>query len=489
MTRNAIRFLRNGVPTSLENIDPNETLLDYLRLREHACGTKEGCGEGDCGACTVAIGSLKNGNIVYEPVNACIQLLGQIDGKDVITIDDLARDNILHPVQEAMVEHHGSQCGFCTPGIIMSLFTLYHSGKPGTRENVDEWLSGNLCRCTGYRPIADAASAAIRGNSNDFLKARASQTVTLLNELSDDEDLLVGTSDSFFAAPASLNALAELSMANPDAVIVSGATDVGLWITKQLRTLPKIIFTGRVEGFARIETCKDRIRIGAGATYEDAQQVLNALDPDFGEIIRRIGSKPVRASGTIGGNIANGSPIGDMPPALIALDTRLELRHGNTTREISLEEFFIDYGKQDRAPGELVTAIIVPQLAEGQNFRAYKISKRFDQDISSVLAAFRIERNGDIITSARAAYGGMAATPKRARNTEDALTNIRLDDDMAVSGAVEALARDFTPMSDMRASADYRLKVAGNLLRKALHEIYLNDTSGTRIHAHREAAQ
>ncbi len=481
MGRNSIRFLRNGVATELTEMGVNETLLDYLRLREGSCGTKEGCGEGDCGACTVAIGSLKNGKLVYEPVNACIQLLGQIDGKDIITIDDLAEDNVLHPIQQAMVEEHGSQCGFCTPGIIMSLFVLYHSGETGTRENVNNWLSGNLCRCTGYRPIADAAAGVINGKVDDALARRLNDTQIALSQLNDDQDLLIGNDERFFASPASIDSLLKLSAANPDAVILSGATDVGLWITKQLRDLPKIIFTRRAAGFCDISDNGSELRIGAGASYEDAYDVLKSIDPDLGEIIRRLGSKPVRSSGTVGGNIANGSPIGDMPPALIALDAKLELRHGENTREIALEDFFIAYGKQDRAPGELVSAVTVPKLKANQHFRAYKISKRFDQDISSVLAAFCFSLEDGKITDVRLAFGGMAATPKRAPQAERALIGAKISDEAAINRAVAALAEDFTPLSDMRASAEYRQRVTGNLLRKAIYEIHADSSKSTRL--------
>ena len=489
MSRNSIRFLRNGIATELDIVGANETLLDYLRLRERSCGTKEGCGEGDCGACTIAMGSLKNGKLVYEPVNACIQLLGQIDGKDIITVDDIGNENALHPIQHAMVEEHASQCGFCTPGIVMSLFVLYHSGKNGSRENVNNWLSGNLCRCTGYRPIADAASNVIDGKPDDALAKRLRKTEKLLAEMDDQQDLFVGNEERFFSAPASVDSLLELSAKYSDAVILSGATDVGLWITKQLRDLPRIIYVGRAKGFAHIADNGDELIIGAGASYEDAYNSLHKIDPDLGEIVRRIGSKPVRASGTVGGNIANGSPIGDMPPALIALDSKLELRHGSNVREIALEDFFIEYGKQDRSPGELVSALRVPKLTPDQHFRAYKISKRFDQDISSVLAACRFTLDDDKIASVRIAFGGMAGTPKRALGAERALTGTTLDDENAINNAVEALSQDFTPMSDMRASAHYRLKVSGNLLRKAIYEIHAGSSASTRLLAIREAAQ
>ena len=443
MSRNSIRFLRNGVTTELAQVGTNETLLDYLRLRERSCGTKEGCGEGDCGACTVAIGSLKNGKLVYEPVNACIQLLGQIDGKDIITVDDLNDHDTLHPLQQAMVDEHASQCGFCTPGIVMSLFALYHSGENGTRENVNNWLSGNLCRCTGYRPIAQAAGDVIDGNPDDALTKRLVRTHEKLGELNDDEDLFIGIKDRFFAAPATIESLLKLYAENSDAVILSGATDVGLWITKQLRDLPKIIYVGRASRFADVEERDGVIRIAAGASYEDAFDILKSIDPDLGEVVRRIGSKPVRASGTVGGNIANGSPIGDMPPALIALDAKLELRQKDHNRTINLEDFFIEYGKQDRAPGELVTALFLSRLNPNQRFRAYKISKRFDQDISSVLAAFCFTLEGEKIAAARIAFGGMAAIPKRATATERALVGANLDDEEIINHAVRALAQDF----------------------------------------------
>ncbi len=429
MARNRLKFLRNGKPVELAEVGPNEMLLDYLRLREKATGTKEGCNEGDCGACTVAVCRLRAGRLVYEPVNACIRLLASIDGCDVITVDDLAENSKLHPVQQAMVEYHGSQCGFCTPGIVMSLFTLYHAAAKPDRQTVNDWLAGNLCRCTGYRPIADAALAAIDGKPADALAKRKAATAKKLKALDDSEDLFIGTKDRFVAAPASAAALAALYAKHPDATIVSGATDVGLWITKQLRDLPKVILTGRARGFAEVSITRDAVRIGAGATYADAFDALAAIDPDVGEVLRRLGSMQVRASGTVGGNIANGSPIGDTPPLLIALGAELELLAGRKKRTMALEKFFLAYGKQDRRPGELVAAVTVPKLKRNQHFRAYKISKRFDQDISGVLAAFRFTVDKGLITDARIAFGGMAATPKRAKKTEAALIGVSLRDE------------------------------------------------------------
>ena len=357
MARNRVRFVRRGRIVERRDFVPAETLLDHLRLRERACGTKEGCAEGDCGACTVAIGRLDgDGRVTYQPVNSCILLLGMIDGAEIVTVEDLASsDGGLHPVQRAMVDLHASQCGFCTPGFVMSLFALYHSGRRANRAVVNDWLAGNLCRCTGYRPIADAALASCTGEADDAFTKRAVETAGLLAELSDDADLFAGNDETFLAAPASEDSLAELCARHPDATIVGGATDVGLWITKQLRDLPRIVHTGRVASLHEVRETDDRVEIGAAATYAEAEEALGRIDPDVGEMLRRLGSKQVRAAGTVGGNIANGSPIGDSPPVLIALGAAIELRHGDTRRALALEDFFLGYGRQDRAPGEVLT--------------------------------------------------------------------------------------------------------------------------------------
>ena len=445
MTRAAVRFLQRGEVVSLTDVGANETLLDYLRLRRHACGTKEGCAEGDCGACTVALGTLQDGRLEYAPVNACICLLGMIDGKELVTVEDLASpDGALHPVQDAVLRHHGSQCGFCTPGIVMSLFTLYHAGGDCDRQAVNDTLAGNLCRCTGYRPIVDAALEACDGTPRDAFEARRAATAERLAALDDDEDLFTGDEEAgFLAAPATVDALAHLYARHPDATLVAGATDVGLWITKQLRVLPKIILLGRVAGLADIRETERGFHIGAGVTHARAERTLAAIDPDFLELLRRFGGKQVRAVGTLGGNIANGSPIGDTMPALIALGTTLHLRREQATRSMPLEDFFIDYGKQDLAAGEFVTGIDVPRLTSGEVFRCYKISKRFDQDISGVLGAFRFTVEARRVTHTRVAFGGMAATPKRATATEAALKGLRLDAPRNWDAACEALASDF----------------------------------------------
>jgi xanthine dehydrogenase small subunit len=486
--RSAVRFLRKGTIVELSDVRPTDTVLDYLRLKERACGTKEGCAEGDCGACTIAIGALVDGEVRYRPVNSCIQLLGQVDGSEIVAVDDLAlAEGGLHPVQEAMVKHHGSQCGFCTPGFVMTLFSLYHASASPGRSEVNDWLAGNLCRCTGYRPIVDAALESCRRAPVDSYALAAPRTAATLASLASPEDVFIGNDDGFLAIPSGVESLARLYARHPDAVLVSGATDVGLWITKGLRALPKIIFLHRA-GLGGIEQTTEGLAIGAATTYAEAEPHLAALDPDLGEILRRLGSKQIRAMGTIGGNIANGSPIGDSPPALIALAATIELRRGDATRSLPLEDFFLAYGRQDRQPGEFLTRILVHRLKPGQAFRCYKISKRFDQDISALMAAFRFDLEGRHIASARCAFGGMAATPKRATRTEAALVGVSLADSAHWSRIADHLAEDFSPISDHRASAVYRMATAKALLHKALREIASNRTDLTRVHGRREAA-
>jgi xanthine dehydrogenase small subunit len=355
----------------------------------------------------------------------------------------------------------------------MSVFTLYHGHRGGrpARQQVLDLLAGNLCRCTGYRPIADAAIKACSGIAADRWTANAGQSARVLESLNDGNDVFVGSDASFVAKPVTARSLADLAARHPDATIVSGATDVGLWITKQLRVLPKIILTGGVSGLHEVTDGGDRFVIGAAATYAEAGEALSSLDDDVREVLRRLGSAHVRASGTVGGNIANGSPIGDMPPLLMALGATLHLRHGDTTRQMPLEDFFVAYGQQDRRPGELVWQIEVPKLKAGEAFRAFKISKRFDQDISAVMAAFKFGIDGRRINAARIAFGGMAATPKRAAAAEAALIGATLDHEASWDEAVAALTRDYQPIGDMRATASYRMGVAQGLLKKALLEM------------------
>ena len=481
--RQAVRFRFRGRTVALDRFQPRATVLDWLRESVGAKGTKEGCAEGDCGACTVVLARMRAGRLTYDAVNACILLIGQLDGAELITIEDLADGEALHPLQQAMVDQHGSQCGFCTPGIVMSLFAAYHSGLPATRASLNDQLAGNLCRCTGYRPIVDAALSTCDGAPADRFAASAEMRWDALAGLGDGADVFVGDERAFFAAPASLDALAALYGRFPDAALVAGATDVGLWITKQLRDLMRVIWLGRVKGLDAVgEGADGALVLGAGVTLADAAPLLSAIHADLGELMRRFGSIQVRVSGTVGGNIANGSPIGDLAPALIALGGRLVLRKGFVTRTLPLEDFFIAYGRQDRTPGEFVLSVEAPRLTASQRFRAFKVSKRIDEDISAVMLAVRVELDGDRVGGARIAYGGMAATPKRAAKAEAALIGASLADPATWRPALIAVASDFTPLTDQRASAAYRSAVAANLLEKALME-FAGASAPTRLGA------
>ncbi len=443
-----VTFLLNGETLQVDAA-PTRTLLDWLREDRGLCGTKEGCNEGDCGACTVMVTDADGA----KALNACILFMPQLHGKAVRTVEGIAGpDGALHPVQQAMIDQHGSQCGFCTPGFIASMATGHLQG----RRDHDDVLAGNLCRCTGYAPIVRAADAA------------AGQPVPAW--MYDN----VPSVDVAAYAPQSLDALAEWYAANPDATLIAGATDVGLWVTKQLRDLPKVTFLNGCAELRSVTTNTDTIHFGAAVTMTEVLAAMVEDHPSYAELIRRYGSEQVRNAATIGGNIANGSPIGDNPPALIALGAMLHLRHGDATRDLPLEEFFITYGKQDRAPGELVTGITLPRNAP--DLRCYKISKRFDQDISAVCGCFNITVSGGIVTSARIAFGGMAGTPHRAAAVEAALIGQHWTA-QTINSAAPRFAEDYTPMSDMRASAAYRLEVAQNLLQRYFAEMTGRPTS------------
>ncbi len=465
--RDQLSFYLNGELKTLRNVSPTQTLLRYLREDEKLCGTKEGCAEGDCGACTVMVSRLADdGSVKREAINACIRFLPSLEGTSVTTVEALSKSSEApHLVQQKMIDHNGSQCGFCTPGFVMSLYTAYRNNVALPTGAANDLLAGNLCRCTGYGPILVAAKeigeiAESVDQSEDDHSERA-QLDEILHQ-----DMIAFKHDGVEAfLPANSDQLAEIYAAHPEATIIAGATDVGLWVTKQHRHLQCVIFLDRVKDLASIKCKENELIIGAGATYSDATGVLAEAYPDLGELVRRIGALQVRNAGTIGGNIANGSPIGDMPPALIALGATLVLRHGDKRRELPLEKFFIDYGKQDRKTGEFVEAVRIPLTVPADDFRCYKISKRFDQDISALCGCFNIKIVDGVVCSARIAFGGMAGTPKRAASVEAALTGKPWVQDI-IDVAMRAFADDFTPLSDMRASADYRLRTAQNLLMK-----------------------
>ncbi len=513
VTSRPIRFFHRGAVVEVRDAAATRSVLDWLREDARCTGTKEGCNEGDCGACTVVIGETAAPGdpaavrgLSLKTVNACIQFLPTLDGKALFTVEDLkamnadalhpvgndelrpvrndelrpvrndelhpVRNDKLHPVQQAMVECHGSQCGFCTPGFVMSLWSAYEHGRAcgtqPTRQQLADELSGNLCRCTGYRPILDA------GQRMFDLPPVALDTAPVLAAL---RQLSTGTSFSYaatgstelFFAPTTLDELAALREAHPGAQLLAGSTDVGLWVNKQFRSLGDILYVGEVDELKHIEERRvdnrSELHIGAGASLEAAFAALAKRFPDLTDVWLRFASPPIRNAGTMGGNVANGSPIGDSAPVLMALDAAVELRKGARVRRMPLTEFYLDYMKNQMEPGEFLQSIAVPLGVSSRQLRAYKISKRFDCDISAVCAGLAIELDGGVVESVRLAYGGMAATVKRAARAEAALVGQPWTQ-ATVAAAKAALAQDFKPLSDMRASAAYRLQVAQNLLQR-----------------------
>ncbi|MEM9350999.1 MAG: xanthine dehydrogenase small subunit [Pseudomonadota bacterium] len=449
-----ISFRLNGDDVTVTDEGPTRTLLDWLREKRGLKGTKEGCNEGDCGACTVMVTDDQGA----KALNACILFLPQLQGKAVRTVEGIAApDGTLHPVQEQLVECHGSQCGFCTPGFVVSMATDHLNGST----DHDTTLAGNLCRCTGYAPIVRAAQAA--------------ESAPVPQHMTDaPPSSFPNNSGGMGAGPHSLptssDELADWALKNPEGTIIAGATDVGLWVTKQFRELGPVAFLHACKDLQEITETDANITLGAAVTITRAMAALPYAQ--LHEMFRRYGSHQVRNAATIGGNIANGSPIGDSPPPLIALGATLHLRHGDTRRTIPLEDFFIEYGKQDRAPGEFVEAVTVPKRPD--TLRVYKLSKRFDQDISAVCGAFYLPVESGLITQPRIAFGGMAGTPKRASHTEAAL-DAKPWTRATIEAALPEMVRDYQPLSDMRASADYRLKAAQNMLLRA----YLEEADDT----------
>jgi len=459
----AIRFLLNDAEVTITEAGPADTLLDFLRLGRRLTGTKEGCAEGDCGACTVLVGRLEGGRLRYQPINACIRLLASCHGCHVVTVEHLRGANGgLHPVQQAMVDHHASQCGFCTPGFVMALYGLWMEDPAPSVLAIETALQGNLCRCTGYEPIVRAALAALAagGQAADRLAAEREAVIARLAAIPAGADVARG--DERAVVPADTDALAAVLAGNPEATIVAGATDVGLWVTKALRPISPAVFIGHL--MKEIAVTADEIRIGAGVTYSEFLPVVERCLPEAADYLLRIGGWQVRNAGTIGGNIANGSPIGETPPLLIALGARIVLRRGEVRRELPLEAFFIDYGSQDRRPGEFIEAIVIPRPGPAR-VAAYKVSKRAHSDISAVSAGFWLREAGGMIEDVRVAFGGMAGTPRRAPAAEAALRGQPFAA-ASFEAAARAVARDFEPLTDWRATDRYRRLVAANLFRR-----------------------
>ena len=466
MTERPIRFFHRGRIVEVgPDVPATRSVLQWLREDARATGTKEGCAEGDCGACTVVLGRLEeDGQLSLQPVNACLQFLPTLDGKALFTVEDLRRpDGGLHPVQQALRDCHGSQCGFCTPGFVMSLWACHeHHTQAGTqpsRQQLADALSGNLCRCTGYRPILEAGQRMFDLPGDPLDRAPMIQA---LRELQHDAPLSLGTR---YHAPRTIEQLAALSQAQPEARLLAGGTDVGLWVTKQLRELPALLYVGEVAELRRIEVGDGLLRIGAGAPLEAAWQALATHWPALREVGLRFASPPVRSVGTMGGNVANGSPIGDSAPVLIALDARLVLRQGAAIRRLPLQDFYLDYMRNALRPGEFVQGLELPLPVPGQAVQAYKIAKRFDSDISAVCLGAALRLQDGRVRDARLAFGGMAGIVRRAAAAEAALVGQPWTEATA-RAAMAALEGDFQPLTDLRASRDYRMQVAQNLIMR-----------------------
>jgi len=460
-----IQFLLNRELRTEHALDPNVTVLNYLREHVGKTGTKEGCASGDCGACTVVVGELDGDRVRYRTLNSCLTFVSSLHGKQLITVEDLKHQGKLHSVQQAMVDCHGSQCGFCTPGFIMSLFALQKNSSGYDKGATMEALAGNLCRCTGYRPIIDAAEQACCQKQPDQFDAFESNTVAQLQAIAPRETAELNSGDKRCLVPLTVADLADLYAANPEARLLAGGTDLALEVTQFHRELPVMIYVGHIEDMKRIEVTDKDIEIGATAALSDCYEALSREYPDFGELLHRFASLQIRNQGTLGGNIGNASPIGDAPPLLIALGAQIALRQGNTRRILPLQDYFLDYKVTARQEAEFIEKIIVPRAQANQAFRAYKVSKRLDDDISAVCAAFNLTIVDGVVTEARIAFGGMAAIPKRASACEAALVGSAWYPGV-IERACNALGEDFTPLSDFRASKEYRLLTAQNLLRK-----------------------
>lgn len=462
-----IKFLLNQELREEQDLSPNMTVLNYLRTRVGKTGTKEGCGSGDCGACTVVLGEREGEHIRYRTVNSCLTFVSTLHGKQLLTVEDLkSKDGSLHPVQQAMVDFHGSQCGFCTPGFIMSMFALSKNKPTADKHDIFEALAGNLCRCTGYRPIVDAAKTiAEQPQLVDQFSRYETEVLARLDQIETDTLVTLNGNDKVCFSPVSSDELAGLLIEHPDAQLLAGGTDLALQVTQFYRELPKMIYVGNVAEMKQLEEDDQQIVIGAARSLSDSYEALNRVFPDMGELLHRFASLQIRNQGTLGGNIGNASPIGDAPPVLMALNARLVLRKGEQRRELPIDDYFLDYKKTAQQTSEFIEKIIVPKPAADQHFKVYKLSKRLDDDISAVCGAFNLTIVDGVISEARIAFGGMAAVPKRAAACERELLN-KPWNQATVKAAMQALSGDFEPLSDFRASKEYRSKTATNLLYK-----------------------
>ena len=469
MVSNTIQFIYQNKIVKLKNPDPNRTILDFIRSDLKQKGTKEGCAEGGCGACTVVIGELKNRKLIYKSINSCISFLPTIDKKHLIVIENLSLKNgKLHPVQEAMVKFHGSQCGFCTPGFVMSMFAMYKNFSKFSDETIDETLSGNLCRCTGYRPIIDAAKSLNSKNLNDDFKKNEKKIIKMLSKIK-DRDIEISFENKKYFAPKSLKNLKKILKQNSNTKFLSGGTDLSLEVTKQRGEIEKIVSLNSVKELKFIKKTKKFIEVGSGVSLYEFQNIIKSYYLDFYNILKRYGSVQIRNVGTLAGNIATASPIGDALPLLLSLDSRIKIQTSKSIKIIPLSDFFLSYRRTKLKNGEFLFSVQIP-INKQNHFKAYKISRRFDDDISSVCASFNFLIKKNIILKANIAYGGMSEIPKRASKIERALTNSVFSED-TFSKAKNLIDEDFSPIDDMRASKNYRADVAKNLMMKFFYEV------------------
>ena len=468
MTSNIIKFILNDKVHEIHNPDPNETILNYIRLRLKKTGTKEGCAEGGCGACTIVIGELKKNNIIYKAINSCIAFIPSLEGKQLLVIEDLMLKNgSLHPVQSAMVNYHGSQCGFCTPGFVMSLFSMYKNNTSYDEKTIEESISGNLCRCTGYRPIIDAAKS-LKNNKSDQFKKNKRKTIALLKKIR-PKSISINNKNIKYFAPRTVKQLKKTIKKYPNLDFLSGGTDMSLIVTKQKKDLKNIIYLNSIDELNYIKENDKYIEVGAITPLIKFELFIKKYYSDFNTILKRYGSVQIRNVATMAGNIATASPIGDSLPLLLSLDASIVIESFNTKTILPLKNFFISYRKTKLKKGQFISSIRIP-IFKKNIFKAYKISKRIDDDISSVCASFNLEIVNKKIKNIKIAYGGMAAIPKRAIYCEKMLLNSNFSENIILK-AQKSLEKDFQPINDMRASKDYRMEIAKNLLMKCFIEI------------------
>ena len=469
MTSGTIRFIHKNKVLSIHNPDPNETILNFVRTKLGKTGTKEGCAEGGCGACTIVLGELKKSKIIYKAINACIAFVPTLAGKQLILVEDLVSgDGSLHPIQKAMIDYHGSQCGFCTPGFVMSLFAMYKNYSFYKDDIIRDSISGNLCRCTGYRPIIDAAKSLNKISKFDFFKRNQQLSISLLKKIKQKSIVITNKNRKYFA-PKNVNELKKILKQYPNSKLLSGGTDVSLVVTKERKDLDSLIYMNSIDELNYIKKNQNYIEVGATTPLTDFELFIKKYFPDFAQILKRYGSTQIRNVCTIAGNIATASPIGDTLPLLLSLDSQIIIKDKDKTKILPLNGFFINYRKTKLKKGQFIHSIRIPLLLKSI-FKAYKISKRIDDDISSVCVSFNVELKNNKVKKIRVAYGGMANIPKRAIYCEKILLNSSLSDNI-INKAKKSLEKDFKPITDVRASQKYRMEVAKNLLEKCFLEI------------------